>query len=211
MRRIAALSNGGYRQLNRMTPIEPAWSFTTVVSPALALERAEQVDRRVFPPVELVSAHRCRLGGRIRHNVPFDPVEMHGLGSRGHLRRAVVARHIVGELLIHHARTGDAFRRNETIGARAYHLGHLLHRIGQRQALRHDAAHVRGDSSASASRGNGFFSRNRIACRMAPTPRLSRRAARRRTRRAATSAGCWQRSPAPAPGCRHGTSGPRAA
>ena len=144
MRRIAGLSNGGYRQLNRMTPIEPAWSFTTVVRSACPFSVLSRsivgFSHQSNSPARIAAA----LVGGIGHDIPFDAIEMHRLRARRHLGRPILARHILGELLVHHARSGNAFRCDEAIRAGAHHLAHLLHRIGQRQTLRHDAAHAGG-------------------------------------------------------------------
>ena len=112
--------------------------------PGLALQCAEQIDRRVLPPVELAGAHCRRLGRRVGNHGPIHAVEVHDLRPRGHFGGTVRARNIFGKPLVGDMRTGHAFGCDEAVWAGADHLGDLLHRVGLREAFRHDAAHAGG-------------------------------------------------------------------
>ena len=77
----------------------------------------------------------------VGHDEPFDAVDMHDLATGGAVG-GFVARLVALELLVDHARAGNAFVGLEAEGAGADHFGERLGGIGFGEAGGHDAAHA---------------------------------------------------------------------
>src|SRR6516162_8456673 len=78
----------------------------------VALELRDEVDRRVFPPVDL-ALRECRRGGRrILHEIPHDAVDINDFGTGAEARLAVRARHIIRVLFEDDALAGYALGRH---------------------------------------------------------------------------------------------------
>ena len=142
-RRIAGLSNGGYRWLKRSTPIRPVVSITSTRRLRSALQRWHQVHDRLLDPIDLAGVQGGGLGGRVGRRQPFDPVEI-GDARAGAEAGDTLARQVFLELRIGVARAGDAFIRQEAERAAADHLVQQRGGRGLGQPLRHNRRHQVG-------------------------------------------------------------------
>ena len=173
-RRIAGLSKGGCRWLNRMIAIAPVVSLISTAICGFLRQDRQQVGQRLLPPVDLAALQGGGGRRRVGHRMPFDPVEMHDLGRRRCGRRAVAARHVVGEFLVDRAAAGlrapSATKRNgplPTISVICVKASVL------RQPLRHDhGTKAVILASASGSSGKGCLQPEaQASCRRRPRAR----------------------------------------
>ena len=142
-RRIAGLSNGGYRWLKRSTPIRPVVSITST--------------RRLRS--DFSDGTRSMTGCSTQSTSPACKAAAWVAGSgvvshstRSKLRDAgagaeagdTLARQVFVELRVGVARAGDAFVRQEAERAAADHLGQQRGGRGLGQPFRHDRRHLVG-------------------------------------------------------------------
>ena len=108
---------------------------------ARAAQQVELVVVGVFLPVLLAGDERVGGRGRVRHDAPLDPVEMHDLGPGGPGQRAVAARHVALEFRVDVAidpgTRSSALKRKGPLPTSSVHLAEG---IGVGQPLRHHGA-----------------------------------------------------------------------
>src|SRR5271165_5611859 len=98
----------------------------------------QQVESRVFPPVDLALQQRGGGRGWIRDKVPDDSIDVGDLWSGVEAGDAVLTRDVRFVFGEYDAGAGDALTGDEFEGAAADRLGDLLHGVGLRQAHGHD-------------------------------------------------------------------------
>src|SRR3954451_17038127 len=106
----------------------------------VAFELRDEVDRRVFPPVDLALRERRGCSRGILHEIPYDAVDIDHFGTGAEARFSVRARDIIRVLRENDALAGYARGRHEFEWPGADCLLDLLKRVGLCQLLRHDRA-----------------------------------------------------------------------
>ena len=121
----------------------------------VAAQQGQQIRQRGFPPIRLIILQGRPRRGRVGHDLPLDPVEMHLLGACQEIR-GLTARHIAGKFVInrHIARPEQILPEPER--PRASGIGDLLERVSPRHPLGHDGAHIgRGFAQGPGQPGPG--------------------------------------------------------
>jgi len=121
-------------------PTKPVGSSGADPHSARAAEQVELVVVGVFLPVLLAGDERVGGRGRVRHDAPLDPVEMHDLGPGVPGQHAVSARHVALEFRIDGDRPRHPLVRLEAEGAAADQFRDLAEGIGVGKPLRHHGA-----------------------------------------------------------------------
>ena len=108
----------------------------------VALQQRHQVGLHLFPPIHLARLQSGGGGRGIRNDAPFDTLEVGHLAARGPVRR-FLPWHVAVEFLISRTGTGDEFLGQELEWTGPDRFLDLLHRVGLRDAFRHDERLVR--------------------------------------------------------------------
>ena len=91
----------------------------------VGLQHRQQIERQVFHEVDVAGLQRVHRGLRVGHREPFDAIDFDHLAAGGPARR-LLARHVVGVLLVGHLHAGLEFSLHEFERAGADLLGDRL-------------------------------------------------------------------------------------
>ena len=122
------------------------------LDPRRLAQLRHQIGQRIFPPVDFAALQGGRCGRRIRHDLPFNPIEIGDLAAGPH-RRRFLTRHIAGIARIGGRGARHPFVAQERVRPGSDIFGDHGKGIGLGDAFRHDETafatqHISGDREA---------------------------------------------------------------